>query len=352
MPTLVGASAAAPEALFQKSELSADERGQVRSFAEGLISGLGSDDASKARAARDELLAPLAKGVSVPFRLEMSNALQQPLIRMVASANDRVAFNAARVAGAVATSGMIDVVRAALGDARAAVRYGGAFASRQMLEEQAAKRSPIDQAQARGLLRAVAETLRADADPAVVDGLVSATEAAAADTRSEAMTLMCRSLAEQALTFGRKERGGDPDTWARAFRRGVRASQAALLDQLRTGKPDEAFAKATAEMAGAMLAHVARRVEAARKGVRSESEVETLRDLVADAEGTLIFVNENLAPGAQKTEQRLRAAFEAEMNGGEDAAGQVAAEAAAWIGAGGVLTKPPYGFEASRFVPR
>jgi hypothetical protein len=230
------------------------------------------------------------------------------------------------------------------------VRYGGVAAARRTLEEQAAKRSPLDAGQARNLVRSLAQALRTDNDPSVVDGLITAFQAAGPDLRGEAITVMASSLAEQGATFARNGRAGDPDIWARAFRRGVRAAQASLLDQLKTGKPDPQFAKATAEMSGVMIAHVIRRLDATRAAIRSDAEMETLRDLVADAEGTLIFVNENFNTGAAKTDQRLRGAFDAEAAGAGGDAGQLRSEAATWIGPDGVLAKPPYSIDPKRFA--
>lgn len=341
------AAAPLPDAILQKSELSQADRDQVAEFIRAHLEGIASEDPAANRAARDEILATIAKGVSVAVRLEMSNALLADLRRLVASPNERVSFNASRIAGALATPSSLDVIAAAIADKRPAVRYGGAAAARRTLEEQAARRSPIDAAQARNLLGALAQDLRSDNDPGVIDGLITAFQAAGPDIRSEAMTLMASSIAEQGATFGRKDRGGDPDIWARAFRRAVSAAQKALLDQLKIGKPDAAFAKATAEMSGVMIAHAVRRLDAARASVRSEAEMETLRALVADAEGTLILVNKNINQGATEIEQRLGNAFDSAASAGDSA--QLRAEASTWIGPEGVLAKPPYSFDPRRF---
>jgi hypothetical protein len=187
-------------------------------------------------------------------------------------------------------------------------------------------------------VRSLAGALQVEKDPGVANGMIAALAAAGprAEERSAALTQMCAALVKQAEAFAAGQTAGDPVAWAEAFQRGVKAAQGALLDQAKVGALDAALAKETARMSAQALAHVVRRLESFKSDGNHEAEQAALGELARAAEGTLIFIDVNLAKRPAQA-QKIDAAF-------PDAA-KVRAEAARWAGAQGILTQAPYGFE-------
>ncbi len=325
-----------PAGLPAKQELSDADIRSIRDFAEPLITALESKEAGPSQQAREDLLAPLRSGASVAFRLAYSEAVMPGVTRLAAGPDERIAFNALRIAGALATDGAMGAIRAALADPRDSVRYGGAFGARRALEEVASKRFAPAPAQVERLVGALAEQIKKEAEPGVVEGLISAFDAVGPDpaTRSAALASMCSAMTSQAAAFGAGS--GAPEAWAYAFQRAVKVSQAALLEQGRVGNLDESLAKGAAQMCGQLLAHVVKRLESFKPGESREAETAALQDLASAAEGTLIFIDANLTKRTPP-QQAIRAAF--------PDTGKVAAEAAKWAGAKGLLTQPPYAFK-------
>lgn len=332
-----GWAAELPAGLTTRQSLTEDDRRAVREFSLAQSEALASADAAKSQTAREDLLAPMRTAVSVDFRLAYSEALTPTLAKLATGADERVAFNALRVAGALATQGAVDAIRAALADARPAVRYGGAFAARRSLDEIASKRS-LDAAQAPRLIEALSGSLAKETEPGVLEGLISAFDASGSDkaSRSAALASMCEGIGAQAASFADGKHAGSPTAWALAFQRAVKVAQSALLEQGKIGALDEALAKGAASMCGRALGHVVARLASFRPGESHDEETASLADLASAAEGTLIFIDTNLSK-RQSLAQSIRAAF-------PDAA-KVRAEAEKWIGAKGLLTQAPYGFK-------
>lgn len=324
-----------------RAQMTPGDATAIQAYVGEYAGGLVLEDARAAQQARDRLLEPAAGKVSVAFRLAYSEALSPSLVKLYGHADDRVAFNAIRLAGALASPVTLDAVRAGLADGRASVRYAGAFASRDAFVHVAERNAALTDTQLKDLAGLLAATLAKDPEAPVVEGLIAALDAAPGTGRLGALGAAAMAVGEQARTFGRAGRAGEASAWAGAFQRAVKTVQSSLLEQMRTGKPDEAFAKAGAEMCGSLLAHVKRRAaDAAAAG--SESEWAALGALAADAEGALIFTHLALT-GQQQGEQTIKGAWERRD------AGRVASEIDRWVGPAGRLTKAPYSIPASRF---
>lgn len=326
-----------PAGLTAKQELADADKRALRDFAEPLLTALAAKETGPSQQAREDLLAPLRSGVSVAFRLEFSGAVMPTVSRLASGPDERVAFNALRIAGALATDDAMGAIRAALADARPSVRYGGAFGARRALDEVASKRFSPDAAQVGRLVEAMTEQLKKESEPGVVEGLVSAFDAVGPDgaTRSAALASMCAAVSAQAASFG-EGKAGAPESWAYAFQRSVKVAQAALVEQGRVGNLDESLAKGGANMCGQLLAHVVRRLQSFTATESREAETAALQDLASAAEGTLIFIDANLTKRTPP-QQVIRAAF-------PDAA-KVATEAGKWVGPKGLLSQPPYSFK-------
>ncbi len=338
----VGASAAElPGEIRSRPQMTSADTSAIQAYVGEHVGGLTSDDVRVAQQARERLLEPAAGKASVAFRLAYSEALSPALTALYRHADDRVAFNAIRVAGALASPATLDAVRAGLGDARASVRYGSAFAAREAFTQAGQRNAALTDTQIKDLVGVLATTLSTEPEAPVVEGLIAALDATPAGGRLAALGAMALSVSEQARTFGRAGRSGEASAWAGAFQRAVKTIQSSLLEQMRTGKPDEAFAKSSAEMCGSLLAHAKRRLGGA-VSAGSEAEWTALGALAADAEGALIFTHLALT-GQQQGEQTIKSAWER-----RDVA-RIGGEIDRWTGASGRLTKPPYSIPASRF---
>lgn len=328
-----GVAAELPSGLPAQQTLTQADQDAIAAFAKERVALLAASQ-GEAQAAREALLAPLRGNVAVAFRLAYSGALMPDLARLATGADDRAAFNSLRVAGALATDAAATTIAGALQDARASVRYGGAFASRRLLEEVRANRAGAA-GQGQVVRNALKEAIAAETDPGVVDGLISALEIGGDDaaTKKEALLSLCAGMSAQATRFGEAQ-ALEAERWAYAFQRAVKVAQTALLEQGRVGKPDAPFAKAAAEMCGRMLAHVVARLEGAPGEGGAGEEASALVDLASAAEGTLIFIDANLAARPTPIPQQVREAF-------PDAA-KVRRVVERWVGPKGALAQPPY----------
>lgn len=332
----IGAGAL-PEGLSSAQTLSPAQTESLQSFVRQHIEGLSSGEMARVQAARDALLAPLEQGgVSVAFRLGMSSVLAPALADLAVGANEHTAFNALRLAGALATDASVDTIRKSLSDKRSAVRYGAALAARMTIDGVTTKRTsvPLD-----ALLAAIQDALRNEPDPGVYGGLIAAMEAI--DPTGPGRVRAMSDLAE--ITAMRlANAGAEPSPeWARAFVRAVGAAQGSLLTQLQTGAPDAAFANNLALLSGQALAFSARRLGDAQRPM-TEAERQPLRDLVASSEVSLLFVDSALRGRRHKDQ-----AIVTEFDGG--LVGSFVTEINKWIGGGGFLTQPPYSIPADRF---
>lgn len=332
----IGAGAL-PDGLTSAQTLNPAQTESLQAFLRQHVEGLSSGDMARVQAARDALLAPLEQaGVSVAFRLGMSSVLAPVLADLAAGANEHTAFNALRLAGALATDASVDTIRKSLSDKRSAVRYGAALAARMTIDGVTTKRTsvPLD-----ALLSAIQDALRNESDPGVYGGLIAAMEAIdpTGPGRVRAMSDLAGITAERLATAGAVP---SPE-WARAYVRAVGAAQSSLLNQLQTGAPDAAFANNLALLSGQALAFSARRLGDAQRPM-TEAERQPVRDLVASAEVSLLFVDSALR-GRRHKDQAIVGAFD----GGLVSA--MVAEINKWIGEGGFLTQAPYNIPADRF---
>ncbi len=329
-----------PEGITTAPTLSAQQVDALQAFVRDQVQGLTSGDMKKVQQARDALLTPLETGaVSVAFRLRMSEALAPTLADLAAKPNEHTAFNALRLAGVLATDAAVGTIRKGLTDQRPAVRYGAALAARLTIEAVADKRSPLPQGQIDALIGSVEDALRNETDPGVFGGLIAAMEAIDPNGpgRLRAMTSLAGITADRIAAAG----AAPSPEWARAFVRALSAAQSMLIVQLQAGTPDAAFGKNLAILSGQALAFAARRMGDAERPM-TETERQPLRDLVASAEVSLLFVDKSLQNRTHQ-DQAVIAAFDS---------GRINAYLAQinqWVGAQGFLTKAPYSAAAASF---
>lgn len=332
-----------PEGIASRTTLAPADVEAVRSFVTSRLGALGAEDAGESQRARDALLAPLRSGASVAFRLEYSKALSPALRDLARGDDERIAFNALRLAGALSTDESVQIIRDGLRDQRPSVRYGAAYASRIALDHALAGRAPLPDAQIDSLIEAVAVAIEGERDPTVLAGLIATFDVTARTGRAaSAIRRMAGAVGKQVRAYPPTGADVRAAEWASAFGRSVSVASAALLQQLKQGAPDAEFARETAILCGRCLALAERRVDAAE-----EEEASALRDLVAASETTLLFIDSALT-GRRNDEQAVTAAWDAERGGRE---GALSAAADAWIGQSGALTKSPYGAKPADFEP-
>ena len=334
-----------PQGIVSRQTMGADDQRAVREFAAAHLPGLGSDDERVRQRARDAILAPLnAENVSVAFRLELSSALAPGLRQLASSSTDEhTVFNACRIAASLATDAGVGILRTALTDQRPSVRYAGAYGLRRVMRASAMGRAPLGGDQEDAILTALTAAMRTEADRGVFDGLVSAFEAIGADdrARTRAMAAMCDAASERARTLRPGPDMADAEGWARSYLRAIRGAQSTLIEQIRRTGVDQTFAKSSARLAGHALALAVQRSEAV-PALRA-TERDALGELVRAAEVTLLFAD-NAVRNQNQQDQPLAQAWPDPV--------RTRAEALKWIGPQGVLTRAPYAFEASSFLPQ
>jgi hypothetical protein len=167
-------------ALAAKSALSAQDEAAIRKYVDDQSAGLSSADPLAVKRSRDVLLRPLQEStVTLAFRGEYAKALIPILEPLLKGAVDHQAANALRVAGDLATQSVIDpLILAGLKDPRSSVRYAAAFAAARMYEMVALHSPAITASKLSEVMRTVAELIKTEADPLVLDGLVLAMRSA------------------------------------------------------------------------------------------------------------------------------------------------------------------------------
>lgn len=319
--------------------------------------------------ARSALIKPLNNpSVSVAFRQRYGEVLVPAIERLTRSDRELVAVNALRIAGELATTQSTDLLRAAMRDARAPVRFAAISALGRTFDAIANKAPAIQPARARELLDDVAAHLDRETDPAVIDaGLrVFLSAANVTDTsrfpslRGDAVMMVCDRVGRMARA---PAAGRAPATLIEACVRVGEAVRNALTDDARRPLSNdraarERIGKAAAGLGGDVLALIARELGAgAYPAVNADDTPEAaaakraartgIRQAAAAAEATIFFAAQNLLGAGGAPPQNL-----ADLLGDADLAKdqRFIASVLMKVGPGGELSRPPFGFPPDRFV--
>lgn len=320
-----------------KNDLSDADKNAIREMVERqrpLLSGT----ASEVRRAREAIVAPLEeRGVSVPFRVELSRQLFDTLKALSTDARDVVAVNALRIAGELATTNSLRVVVDGLKDKRPAVRHGALYAMSRLFM-QAARTSPaVSQGDMRSAISELERIASGETDPLMIDGAISALVAAArAPEGGTAMARMGEAVGVR-LKAAAKSPGGAEGAGSLSV--GVRAVRE-LRDALIGGgaKVPSDSVQAAAKLSGQLLVLVR---EQAKAGI---GEPDSHAQAAQLAQTTITLASTSLN-GAEIDKLRLALADKA-----KDPAA-FAREIDRLIGPDGVLTKPPFSAKPDDFKP-
>lgn len=171
-PTLGGL-----EDLVVKDNLDAADAQRVKAYAAQHLASLEGEP-EKVREGRQALVSALMRSprVSVRFRLALSEEVVAKLGAMVKKSDQRelVVVNAVRVAGELGTSNALSLVRDAMKDQRAAVRYAAVYALGRTLDAVGRHPPAVQPGEVLSAVEALGQVAADDADLHVADGAVVA----------------------------------------------------------------------------------------------------------------------------------------------------------------------------------
>lgn len=327
-----------PDDVVRSRALSETDRTLIRDCVNNNRAALGAEYEA-VRRARVAMLAPLrVSGVSIEFRAAYSAEAERALAPLVRSERDDVAINALRIAGELGTEQGARLCAGALADKRPGVRMmaaAGLARTFVILQTDATMTAQ----QIVRVLGDLAQAVRTEQDPLVLDGLAMTYEAAFGlpTTTAELAQARGRALLDAATEYGRRAREGK--LGPEAVPAMLRISLALREPVLGTPPPPANVLREVTGLAGDFLAHVLRRVTSRDVG---ETERAQLGVLVAQSENLVSFAARGLnAAYAPRNLSEMVAS-------GRDA--EFARRVLEVIGAEGELTKQPFGHPRDRFV--
>lgn len=337
--------------LHTSQSLTDSDREQLREYVAGWAELLETGTPGERSEARDALFAPLEHDtVTVAFRLAYADALRDRLERWVAPGGDlRLAGLGATLAGEVGTRAMLRVLEDALEDDRPAVRFAASVGFSRLLPSADAT---LGARAVPDVIAIISEALGKEQDPRVVEGLVRALHAGGRlgdrDLALESLRSMCSGVSRVCQRLVRDgSRPHEAGDWATALLRGVYTAQDATQEQIQTANVDRAFAIEAARMAGHVIGYTAERLDRIVEAEGPDGEASLLRRLSGQAEKLLVLadgsINQRSMSGG-----RLERAVERAVDAKNAAAFRE--EADRYIGAEGVLAKPPYNARPGDFV--
>ncbi|MBX3357797.1 MAG: hypothetical protein KF745_05145 [Phycisphaeraceae bacterium] len=335
-----------PSEIVQKISLTESDRQSIRSCVNTIKDGLAGDDTQvrRARSAIVDLFR--ARNASVAFRVELGRMIEPVLAPLVADKRELVAANALQVAGEVGTQACLTLALRAMDDPRPAVRYAAAYACKLTFE---GLRDPtgaaVQAADVARALREIAGRMATEKDPRVLEGDVRAFEAAVFVPEGSAATVRATSVAELVKVMSSLVLKAKSDGVASIAPAAVRAGQ--VLRNATTGEKmdanEPAISSATLREIGGYggdLMAVAKCRLAA--GEVSPDERSALEAMVRAGVNVYFFANSALG-GSSGLDRPLGDL----IRDGDSA--NFAKQVDEYIGANGVLTKPPFGLPAARF---
>lgn len=327
-----------PEGVSTRPNLTDADRGAIRAFVSERASSLATGEPAELQRARSELFDTLARESSVVFRIEVSSALAPTLAELGRGGDEFRAFNAVQLAGVLATDSSLPIIRTALADSRPTVRYAGALASRILFQGVIDNRSSLTDDTVTQLMTELAQRLRAERDPVVAEGMMSAfTVQFPGATGLARRAAAVRAMDDATIELVRAARdSAQASEWTRVFVRAVDASRRLLLDQQVAGQRDETFARAAATLAGHSLAFGLSRLE----GSPDASDRAGVGDLLKACEVTLLLSSAQLRRADAGADQPIAQAFDrANDRALRDAVNR-------WIGQNGLLYQAPFNLPA------
>ncbi|MCA9303081.1 MAG: hypothetical protein KC996_03060 [Phycisphaerales bacterium] len=293
-------TASLPGSIVQSGSISGAARQQIQEYVDALSGPLNSDDVRDASRAREQLVRPLEdRDVSVAFRQAYSQSLATMLSAQSDSDDIQQQLLALRLAGELATSDALRVIRKHLSSGDNGVRLFAIGRVQRVFEMTAAHGPAISSTEAAELIRLVSEKGKKSADPIELDGIVRALAAGSALPGADMSRPRNQSIGAIEAVVSPILRGLKPsDDTESGYRLGLRAASAitASINDLNS-TPDAASLKASIGLAGDILSVPLRQILAGQRLEGSEREL-TVRT-VQSAEALLYFARRKQPGGGQ-----------------------------------------------------
>jgi len=321
--TLIGADGA----------LTPAQQDDLRSYLRPLTADLTSGEPDRLSRARKNLVRlTFNPNVSVAFRNALSRELEPTLRSMLRDGGPAERINALSIAGEIATIGTANMLADALAADDAGERFAAATGIRSSFA--AVDRAPgqaIGRPRVLDLVEALASRLATEDDPAVLDAIVRAIDAAGsierpgfAEIRGPAYQALGNAAARRILSLdGAEPVSGD---MLRSWLRAIEACRNALIVPAGLGDPAR---RSVARLAGVQLRWAAEHGEEA--GLGDDTRGELVRTLIAAAENTIYLMHEPATRSPELAQLADRGRWDELRTGVGDLAGPA-----------GVLTRPPF----------
>lgn len=342
--------------------LTGEQREMVKAHVARFAADLKSDKAETVQKARAEILIPLQEAnVGVSFRNAYASELKPIIDPLVRSDSDVIAVNALRIAGKLAHRDAASALDTGLKAQKVAIRYAAMAGVGDTFDALARSAPAIDINAAKQLVRGLRPILAGEADSNIFDAGVRALISASVVDRDGWGSLRDDAISElgQVISDRIQKLAKQPadSTMMQALIRGVSAGRDALAGGgKRLGENTQ---KSAAAMAGDALAYVQSLVQAQHFPVIQANDAENVQaertaarvapaNLASVATTSIFFANDGLGGGQLPQAQLDLSQLLRSAKSADDAKFLVGVRDL--IGPNGALAKPPFGFEANRFL--
>ncbi|MFM9994490.1 MAG: hypothetical protein ACKVU4_01670 [Phycisphaerales bacterium] len=353
-----------PRAIVEAAALQPDQERELERWTSANMRMLEADDQGDMKKGREALIRPLTnRNASVSFRLKYSGLLAPTLGRLAQDANEPRAINALILCGWIATTQSALVLDQMLADPRTAVRYSAAAACGRTFAAVGGGSPAIAAVDAIGLVDRLGRQLADETDAFVLDRCVVSLIAAGQVARDGFGSLREQGLSVLATRAGERLRalpvGPDADKFLPSFVRAGGALRDAAAN-MQFNLHDDNVTRPIVKFGARAWAHVAQRLEAGQFEQIQPGDEPQVADAKRDARkvivqlvqvgrGTMFFAATRLDAGsAFEPPEPVEWVAQADAKGDN----QFVRRARELIGPGGQLTKPPFGYPASEFLPR
>lgn len=293
-------TASLPGSIVQSGTVSPAARQQIQSYVESVSGSLDSDDIRDAARAREQLVRPLEdRDVSVAFRQAYGQALAPVLSAHSDSDDVQKQLLALRLAGELATSDSLRILRKHLKSDDAGIRLFSIGRVQRVFEMTAAHGLAISSSEATDLVRLITKESESTTDPIELDGIVRALAAGASLPGADLTGARNLSVQSMEGVVSPILRGLEPtDDTESAYRLALRAASAmtsSIIDVNASTNP--ASLKSSIGLAGDILSVPLRQIFAGYDLEGEEREL-TVR-AVQSADALLYFARKSQSGGSQ-----------------------------------------------------
>lgn len=304
-----------PGSIIQSGSISAAAQQQIQSYVDSVTGALASDDLRESSRAREQLLRPLEdRDVSVAFRQAYGQSLADVIAEHSSSDDVQKQLLALRVAGELATTDSVRIIREHMSSDDAGVRLFAIGRVQRVFEITTAHGPAISSNEASNLVSLLTSKADSTNDPIELDGIVRALAAGAGLRGSELSGARNKSVQGMELVISPILRDLVPsDDTVPAYRLAMRAASAmtaSIIDV--NASTDAASLKSSIGLAGDILSVPLRQIFA---GYDLEGDERALAVRAVQSADALLYFARRKQPGGGAIEQT---SFAAMIEQGED----------------------------------